>query len=416
MAEIFRKTALDRLSSPEELDVLLEVTTPKGWLALAGLAAIVTAGLVWSVVGSIPTRVSGTGILVRKGGLVPVSALAAGQLQELLVTAGQPVEKGQAIARLSLPDLLAELRGARAALAALEAEHRQLAELGTVDARLQAESLAKQRDLARGEIAAGRQRHAAYTRKLAIQTKLLGDGLVTEQELQATRDGVAGAEGEVTRAEGALADLSVKEAELSQRVLREGAERLKRIADAARRVQETERRVERDSTVSSPSDGRVIEVRAAVGSVVGPGTPVVLLELTGACLEGILYVPGADGKRIQAGMSVEVSPSTVKREEYGSLRATVTSVSPFPSTQRAMLANLGNEELVGSFFRSAESPIEVRVDVTPDPKTPSGLSWTSPKGPPAVIEPGTLCAASISVRERRPISFVLPVLRERAGL
>jgi HlyD family secretion protein len=326
------------------------------------------------------------------------------------------VGKGQVIARLSLPELAAELRGARAALATLEAEHRQLSEFGTLEERLQSDALAKQRDIAAGQIAAGRQRQGAFTRKLATQRKLLADGLVTEQELQATRDALADAEAEVRRAEGTLVDLTVKEAELRQRVRRESGERAKRIADARRRVAETEQRIGRDSTIVSPSDGRVIEVRAAVGSVVSVGTPVVLVELTGACLEGILYVPGSDGKRIQPGMAVEVSPSTVKREEYGSLRATVTSVSPFPSTQRAMLANLGNEELVGSFFRSAESPIEVRVDVAPSPGTPSGLSWTSPKGPPAVIEPGTLCSASISVRERRPISFVLPILRERAGL
>ena len=37
---IFRKVALERLSSPEQLDQLMQVTSPKGWLALAGLGAL----------------------------------------------------------------------------------------------------------------------------------------------------------------------------------------------------------------------------------------------------------------------------------------------------------------------------------------------------------------------------------------
>ena len=40
MAErsIFRQAALDRLSSPEQLDRVMRVTDPKGWIALSGLA------------------------------------------------------------------------------------------------------------------------------------------------------------------------------------------------------------------------------------------------------------------------------------------------------------------------------------------------------------------------------------------
>ncbi len=38
-AVIFRKVALERLSSPEQLDQLLQVTDPKGWLALGALGA-----------------------------------------------------------------------------------------------------------------------------------------------------------------------------------------------------------------------------------------------------------------------------------------------------------------------------------------------------------------------------------------
>jgi hypothetical protein len=60
---MFRKAALDRLSSPEELDQLMHVTRPRGWLARLGLGVILAAGFVWSLVAVIPTTVSGQGVL-----------------------------------------------------------------------------------------------------------------------------------------------------------------------------------------------------------------------------------------------------------------------------------------------------------------------------------------------------------------
>ena len=63
---IFRQQALDKLASPEQLDLLLEVVSPKGWLGLLGLGALIVCAVVWSVVGSLASRVEGRGILLKK--------------------------------------------------------------------------------------------------------------------------------------------------------------------------------------------------------------------------------------------------------------------------------------------------------------------------------------------------------------
>ena len=65
MADLFRKKAIDKLSSPEQLDTMMQVTSPGGWIALAGLGVILLFAVVWSVVGSIGIRVEGQGILIR---------------------------------------------------------------------------------------------------------------------------------------------------------------------------------------------------------------------------------------------------------------------------------------------------------------------------------------------------------------
>jgi len=61
---MFRQAALDRLSSPEDLDQLIHVTRPRGWVALLALGVILAACLVWSLVAVIPTTVSGQGALI----------------------------------------------------------------------------------------------------------------------------------------------------------------------------------------------------------------------------------------------------------------------------------------------------------------------------------------------------------------
>ncbi|HLM66603.1 MAG TPA: hypothetical protein VK358_03705, partial [Longimicrobium sp.] len=63
--EIFRSVALERLSSPEQLDQLMQVTTPRGWLLLVGVGALLATALVWGLLGSVPERIAGQGILIR---------------------------------------------------------------------------------------------------------------------------------------------------------------------------------------------------------------------------------------------------------------------------------------------------------------------------------------------------------------
>jgi len=98
--DVFRKVALDRLSSPEELDELLQVTRLRGWLLLVAVALVMAAGGVWSVVGSIPVTSQGQGVLMpaREPSVVraPWSALVA----ELKVAEGDAVVEGQPLARL----------------------------------------------------------------------------------------------------------------------------------------------------------------------------------------------------------------------------------------------------------------------------------------------------------------------------
>lgn len=59
----FRQKALDRLSSPEQLDQMVRVVSSKGWLALLVFGILVMAIFVWAAIATIQITVTGDGII-----------------------------------------------------------------------------------------------------------------------------------------------------------------------------------------------------------------------------------------------------------------------------------------------------------------------------------------------------------------
>lgn len=70
---LFRQSAVDRLSTPDDLDELMHVASPRYWLVLVALAALLVTALIWSAVTMIPTTVAALGALgPARGGLQAV--------------------------------------------------------------------------------------------------------------------------------------------------------------------------------------------------------------------------------------------------------------------------------------------------------------------------------------------------------
>jgi multidrug efflux pump subunit AcrA (membrane-fusion protein) len=97
---IFRQASLDRLSSPEQLDQLMQVTHPRGWLALIGLGILLVAAVLWGFYSTVSTTVMGQGMIIKTGGVRNVVSTIAGQIININVKTGDNVEKGQRIATL----------------------------------------------------------------------------------------------------------------------------------------------------------------------------------------------------------------------------------------------------------------------------------------------------------------------------
>ncbi len=98
---IFRQEALDRLSSPERLDQLMQVVSPRAWVALTGVGLVLATALFWGWFGNIPTTATARGVLLRQGGHSLLTAPADGVVHDVTVLSGEEVPKGQLLAQLT---------------------------------------------------------------------------------------------------------------------------------------------------------------------------------------------------------------------------------------------------------------------------------------------------------------------------
>lgn len=415
---VFRKVSLDRLASPEQLDQLLRVTDARGWIVLAAMAAVFLTAIAWGIGGSLPEDVSGTGILIKSGGVYEVIPSAGGRVTDVAVGVGDHVTEGQVVARVAQPELEEQLRSAQLTLTDLQTQQEHLAAYGSKDVTLQRIYFAQQRVTIEQSIASEQQNLHWLTEKIESQEKLVQDGLLPRPTLLNTRQQYSSAAQKISDDSSQLTQVSVRGLEMSnqhQADLRSGQIK---IDEQRRQVAELQRELDAKSKVVAPYTGKVLEVMAERGSVVGEGEPILTLDLTGRAVTDlvvVLYVPSIHGKQIRPGMPIRIAPSTVKQEEYGLMMGRVTYVSDFPATSRGMQRVLKNERLV-SELSGQDAPYEVHADLTVDPATMSRYKWTSSNGPPLRIQSGTLATANITVATKRPIAMVLPILREYTGI
>ena len=412
---IFRKAALDRLSSPEQLDRLVTVTSPQTWVALLAILAIVGGIAVWSFAGSLPTRVEGQGILINSGGrVVDVQATGTGTLSEILVAVGDEVEAGQTVALLSLTDAEQGVRNAEAVVDEREAHLARTIAQGESEREARERSTERRREALAERLDAARRRLDYLAARRDDLENLLQSGVVTRQIVAQASDDATRAELEAADAQSELLllDSDRLEREIAIENRRRQAE--DELAEARRSLTRLNAALARSTVVTAPASGRVTEIKAVPGSLVEEGRSLFTFQSGDSFLELTLYVPARHGKRISPGMAVQVSPSTARREEYGTVFGTVDWISEFPATLDGMRAVLQNDELARSFLQSGPRYV-ARVVLTRDANTVSGYRWLSARGATLALTGGTLAGGEITVSRQAPISLVIPLLRELGG-
>ncbi|MBE9210043.1 NHLP bacteriocin system secretion protein [Nostoc sp. LEGE 06077] len=529
---IFREESLERLSSPERLDQLMQVINPKDWLVLTVFGGLTFIGLIWSIFGRVPINVEGKGVLIQPRQLVDFQSNIAGQLKSLEVKNGQCVKKDDVLATIDPAELRQQLQLTKGKLEQLQkqaddtllvANQRMQLEKNAITAsqanlekRLQdarmltpvlkakgldaikeqqinlQERLKDTKTLTpilkdKGLTALGQQRISIQQRlkdaqalvpileqKLQKRRELATTGAIAaesvlqvEQEYRQGLQSIAQLQAElkqldvsetqtqqsylqnlrsmgeiqvqmqqlvlessktereyldnlrsISDIQAQIQELETKGKRLVQENLESKNQRSKEIQDVSREITRLEQQLNRNSQILSTQDGCILELTTAVGQVVQPGTRLGAMRMGGAndSSSTIAFLPIKDGKQIRSGMSISITPDTVQRERFGGIVGKITDVSALPVTKEGAVSLIGNQEVVASLIGQNGAAIQINADLINDPNTFSGYKWSSSKGPESKITPGTTTSVRITIEERAPITFILPILQELVGM
>ncbi|OKH32664.1 NHLP bacteriocin system secretion protein [[Phormidium ambiguum] IAM M-71] len=532
--QIFSQEALERLSSPERLDQMMQVVNPRAWLPLTTIGLLVAVAGTWSVVGRIPISVNGQGVLIQPRRVVQFQARSNGQLMKLNVNPGDVIKKGQEIGVIDKYEIKKELELEKAKLAQLQTQNQDTNKLQKQQITLELQTLRQQQkdleetlrresltpilhqkiiaaleqksqsfaeSLQREEItpilrqqtlaAIAEKRQSLIQRQQQIKNLLLTlqqrfdtRNRLFEQEKAISQDVLLEARREVLDAQMQVSDItsqlkeldvqktntereflqnlnrinemknSIQEIEvqktnterdylqnlnkidevktkikdleiqvvkLNQQDLEKSINQTNQIQEVKRKITQLELQLSGESRIISQYDGRILEVSAVPGQVLNPGVRLGSLEAEdpNAKMIGVVYLADKDGKQIKPGMTVQVTPSIVKRERYGGIVGKVTQVSPFPVTSQDIAVIVGNEQLANTLAEAVSKNsalVQVFVELEKDSNTISGYKWSSSNGLPLKISSGTTTQVRIQTGELAPISYVIPIFRSLTGV
>lgn len=410
--KLFRQEALQKLGSPERLDEAVQINSRGTWIAVTAFAALTLLFGLWSIVGRIPSRVDGQGILLLSGGtVVDTVAMASGTLVTQGVAAGAAVMTGTTIARIEQPDIKLKLADMELRIETLM-ESRKQASLDEERLRQARLSNAEARRVAyEGRSRDARQRLSAYQAQLKRQEKLVATGALAVATLQQTREQIELAAQDLSTVEASLLEMEASgfasDAE-SRRLMNTLDQEISRAKAERDQLAQT---LTEFGKVQAVQTGMLVEWKVPSGTFVAAGTPVASIATGDGGLEMRLFLPPASGKRVRPGMRVDIEISGLPREQWGTLTGRVRSVSDFPATREGMRAILQNDTLVSSFSGDG-APFTAVVTLDPDPSAASGYRWVGGPGPRQLLSHGAIGKAKVTIEERAPIDFLVPMIRK----
>ena len=406
---LFRKAALEKQSSPEQLDSLMQITSPVRWLALLSSGCIIVIIIIWGIFGEIPDKLNGQGILTK--GVFNIKSETDGIIVKLEVTENIKINKGQVIAEIEQEEIDMKIKHKKAEIVELITLYKQ--ELKTLKYSINAQKnkFEVEKINIKADIKNDRSRIEVLEKQVKKDRRALNIGAILEHELEETKNKLANKKDEMHKKQGRLKAIDSERIEPDMQIQEKKNSHSKTLHKKENELRELEQTYKTKSKVVSQYEGRIVEINVEQGGLVKAGDIILTLENETKELVAVFFTPAnAGGKKIKTNMNVLISPSIVNAAEHGFIRGVVKSVSPYPATDNRLRFVLKNDKLVDQFLRSG-APFEVGVKLVKD-KTESGYKWTSRKGPPISIESGTSCDAFVIVGTKRPIEYVINKINE----
>ncbi len=328
---VFRKSALDKLSSPEQLDKLIRMTSARSWMILAFFILIIASTLLWSITGNIPTKIQALGIIMSNNGTDSILSTLDGVISDVTIKKDDYVHVGDVIARISQSNYVEQVATVEAQIAEIQGY--------TLDSpNVKTQMTQDVIDL--------------YNIKSQI-TDI--DKQIEKMKLSDPHSPIAESEAVFN---GEVNYLIFRKNSLKESFNVTKSAKLDTLSKQSSQLKNTIA----NSDIVSTVEGQVLSVDVTKGNIVQRGLEIAKTQKSDSDVNGtgvVFYVALEQGKKLIQGMQINVYPTTVNRQEYGHMQAVITNVSDYAVSVDDMRKKLGNDELINKFLQAG---VLVEVD------------------------------------------------------
>lgn len=412
--EVFKKTEsvfFDKEQGPVQLIPMY------GWLTVFSCAFGLLVLLLWSIFGTVYTRVYGEGILIPgASNLYPVAPKYSGIVKEILVTRGELVQAGAVVAKLDTTYIDKKIINQKHYISQLEAEQNEiLKRVGSQKDALEIyhkeliKALMQKREFS--------HEYREYLTKFLSGVKGMREkGYVSLPKFEQYKDQYYDTVNTILQTMMNLAkskfSLEQQQYSMFEKVTNIRLNLIQRYNELS--VLEEQR--EETRHIRAETSGRVISIMGTIGKFIAKGTPLVnLVPKSDQETVFVLFDP-LEGKRIRQGMEAYAAPTYIDKYRYGSIIGRVKEINLYPANQSAVLSVILEQSWLKQLGFDGNAMLMAKVQLEHDKNTYSGFQWTSSEGPPHHITPGSFLKVMVDVKEQRPITLVIPLLRRWLGV
>lgn len=403
---MFRKKALERLSSPEQLDKLLIIVKPSGWLALLTTIGIIIGVAIWASQTLIPIQIDTRGIIITPDGLFKVRAKLPGVVQEIFIKKGDFISAGTPIVRLYNKELEFELLQTEAEIEALTkflkhpnpVNAPEIISSQTIDnLNTTLKKIIKERNVA----------IAQEEEALASMENNLLSEKISKEDLENQRKKIKALRDKLQQEQASFNQMmtELEEAQNASTIDYLQARLLEKEEIKATLVTQIQ-----SLTMESPVSGVVLRLNTTEGQMIQSGQNVLTLEQPfkkGESHVIVGFIPVDLKGIILPDMPVKISLPPTNDSEFESIEGVVTHVSPYAVSEAEIEKSTISDKWANYLLPSTQVP-SLEIVVTPLEDINEINYKKQFKNTPMtpVIESGEVCDLKITISQKRPLSFL----------
>ncbi|MCX6287141.1 MAG: NHLP bacteriocin system secretion protein [Bacteroidetes bacterium] len=396
----------------EDLNRMLKITRPRYWISLAALGLLTVVAVFWGIFGSIPQRIDGLGEIVSGKGLHGIIALYPGGIEQVNIELGEKVKEGEILLHLVQPQLRHQLIELNAELDVLKLQDSLLQTRDTKDYPYKMRFYNLEEERLNRELNQIQDQISFFELKMQQQQDLWDKGLATRENFVNAKNQLSDAKNQHIQTEQ-----MVKSNELDQQSWKyerqyKQEDYLGQIQILKKKIADLQDDYDRQTIIRSPVDGMIIDKSVTSGDFVNAGTRMMVVEDMENEKNHLLdlFIPFNSNAVVEPGMQTMIEPFTVNHNLYGWLMGEVVEVNHFVSNTTSIIDELNNPDLVALIEQQGPT-YRVKIRLIADSSTISGFKWSNKAGPPYTINTGTLCRASVVVKQKPPIDYIIPIFK-----